>query len=72
MTLAKRIPIGSSDRRTLDLRVEAYNIWNHTQFSAIDSGARFDATGKQTNANFGAYSAARAPRILAFNLRFAF
>jgi len=32
--------------------------FNHTQFSGIDTTARFDAAGNQTNARFGQYTAA--------------
>jgi hypothetical protein len=71
-TIGKKIPVGLGERRMLDLRVEAYNAFNHTQFTGIDSGARFDQSGNQTNLNFGAYNAARAGRVLAFMLRFAF
>ena len=66
------MPIGLGERRTLDFRAEAYNAFNHTQFSGVDSGARFDASGNQTNANFGAFNAARPARVIAFSLRFGF
>jgi len=72
LTLGKKFPIGSSERRYVDFRAEAYNAFNHTQFSGIDSGARFDAAGNQTNANFGAFNGARNARIMAFSLRLAF
>jgi hypothetical protein len=72
MTFAKKIPLGLGENRALRLRGEFYNIWNHTHFSSYDTTARFDATGKQTNANFGAYNAARSPRIVSFAARFEF
>jgi hypothetical protein len=72
LSVQKQIPIGLGERRRLELRVEAYNAPNHTQFSAYDSSTRYDASGNQTNANFGAYSTARTPRILAFTLRLQF
>ena len=72
ISVDKKIPIGLGEGRELQLRVEGYNAWNHTQFSGYDTAARFDATGKQTNANFGAYNAARTPRIMAFTLRLRF
>jgi len=70
MTFAKRIPVGLGEGRLLRFRAEFYNIWNHTQFSSFDTTARFDAAGRQINANFGAYNAARSPRIVSFALRF--
>lgn len=36
----------------------------HTQFSAVDATARFDAQGRQVNDRFGEYTASRSPRIM--------
>jgi hypothetical protein len=73
MTFAKAIPLGLGEGRFLRLRGEFYNIWNHTQFSGINSGAIFNPnTGAQTNANFGAFSSARAPRQISLSLRLQF
>lgn len=71
MSLFKNFPLGSEARR-LQFRVEAYNAWNHTQFSAMDTSARFSPDGKQVNARFGAVTAARPPRQLQLSLRFLF
>ena len=60
------------EKVALQFRWEMFNAFNHTQFSGVDSGARFDAAGNQTNANFGAFNAARNARIMAFSLRLAF
>lgn len=70
-TLFKMIPLGK-ETRTLQLRWEVYNAFNHTQFLGVDNGARFDATGKQVNARFGQVISARAPRVMQVSLRFAF
>jgi hypothetical protein len=72
LSIEKKIPIGLGESRALQFRAEAYNVWNHTQFSGYDTAARFDATGKQVNANFGAYNAARRARIMTFSLRLQF
>jgi hypothetical protein len=53
-------------------RVEAYNVLNHTNFSGVDTSAKFDATGRQTNATFGQYNAAVFPRRLQLVLRLSF
>jgi len=54
-------------------RFEFYNAFNHTQFSALDTTARFDTlTGAQGNARFGEFTAARNPRQIQFALRFNF
>ena len=45
----------------LELRFEAYNAFNHTQFSSVDTTARFDAAGNQVNTRFGAFTAAGRP-----------
>jgi hypothetical protein len=49
-----------------------YNAFNHTQFSGLDTTARFDGTGKQVNTQFGQFTAARNPRIMQFALRLNF
>jgi hypothetical protein len=69
--ISKRIPLGS-EKRYLRFRTELFNAWNHTQFSSYYTAARFDATGKQVDPNFGAYSAARDPRIMQFSLKLVF
>jgi hypothetical protein len=73
LTLFKNFPIREAIR--LQFRWELYNAFNQTQFSAIDTGARFDprAPGSpQVNARFGEFTAARNPRIMQFALRFYF
>ncbi|PYR96678.1 MAG: hypothetical protein DMG16_27145 [Acidobacteria bacterium] len=62
MTLIKKIPLGES--RSMRLRVEAYNVFNHTQFNAINTAARFDGAGNQINPQFGQAIGARQPRVL--------
>jgi hypothetical protein len=49
-----------------------YNAFNHTQFSGVDLGARFDANGNQVNARFGEYNAARDSRRIQLGLKFLF
>lgn len=54
-------------------RCEMYNAFNHTQFSAFDTVARFDvATGAQVNQRLGEFTAARTPRIMQLALRLTF
>ena len=72
MTLSKRVGLGLGEGRYVEFRWETYNTFNHTQFSGYDTAARFDQAGRQLNANFGAYNAARNPRVMAFFLRLAF
>ena len=72
MTLMKNIPLGRDASRQLQLRLESYNIFNHAQFTSVDTNARFDASGQQVNADFGAYTAAGNPRRLQLGAKFSF
>ncbi|MCA1560729.1 MAG: hypothetical protein LC804_10840 [Acidobacteria bacterium] len=70
-TLFKRIPL-LSDSRYLQLRWDVYNLFNHTQFSGVDTTARFDPAGNQVNPTFGQINASRAPRIMQVSVRVVF
>ena len=70
ISLVKGIPI--RERVQMQLRVEMYNAFNHTQFSALNQTAQFNAAGAQTNAQFGQYTAAQNPRIMQWALRLRF
>jgi outer membrane receptor protein involved in Fe transport len=64
----KNIPLREPVR--LQFRTEFYNAFNHTQFSALDTTARFDtASGSQVNARFGEFTTARNPRQIQFAVR---
>ena len=54
------------------LRVESYNLLNHTQFTGVNTSATFNATGLQTNGTFGQYTAARNGRNLQMAIRLTF
>ena len=60
------------DQMRFQFRAEAYNAFNHTQFNALDTTARFDAQGKQINALLSSFTGARSARIMQFALRFYF
>ncbi len=60
----KRIPLGKTETRSLRIRVEAFNLLNHTQFNLINTAARFDGNGNQINSQFGQATSARQPRVL--------
>jgi Carboxypeptidase regulatory-like domain/TonB-dependent Receptor Plug Domain len=89
LALYKNIKMG--EKRSLQLRWEMYNIFNHTNFRDIDAAMAFGlvvanptpaqacsltnvctASFQQTNARFGAATAARAPRIMQASIRFEF
>jgi hypothetical protein len=67
----KNIPL-KSEQRYLTFRLEMYNALNHTQFSAIDTGAVFDPSGSQVNGQFGQVVAARFPRVIQLALKLTF
>ena len=69
--LTKNFPV-KSEKRYFSLRWEAYNAFNHTQFSSVNTAARFQPNGLQVNALFGTVVATRAPRVMQGSLRFTF
>jgi hypothetical protein len=70
MSLFKNMPF--SERWSAQLRVEAYNVFNHTQFTTVNNTATFNAAGQQTDGTFGQYTAAANPRQLQLALRIMF
>jgi hypothetical protein len=72
LAVFKNFPLGSNSKRRLQLRLEGYNVLNHTQFITIDNTARFDPSGAQVNTAFGKATAARNPRILVGSARVSF
>ncbi|MBS1787747.1 MAG: carboxypeptidase regulatory-like domain-containing protein [Acidobacteria bacterium] len=70
-SLFKNIPL-KSESRYLQFRWEMYNAFNHTQWSGIDTTARFDTSGNQVNARFGQVNAARSARVMQGSLRITF
>jgi hypothetical protein len=70
VALFKNIPLGET--RSLQLRWEVYNVFNHTNFRDIDAGLVFDVNGRQTNTRFGAPIAARTPRVMQAGIKFSF
>jgi hypothetical protein len=84
LSLSKSFPFGGT--RRLEIRLDAFNALNHTQFSGINTTANFaspgsttitnlpyDAAGNLVNRNgFGTVSGVRAPRNLQLMARFSF
>jgi hypothetical protein len=71
LALAKKFPV-VSEKRYFELRWEAYNAFNHTQYAGLNATARFDPAGNQTNTQFGQVTSTRAPRVMQGSLRFTF
>ena len=72
LTFLKRVPLGKSEHRYLQLRWEMYNAFNHTQYQGVDTGARFDPAGAQVNRRFGQVISTRLPRVMQAALHFYF
>jgi hypothetical protein len=60
------------ERWKFTFRAEAYNTFNHTQFSSVNTTITFNASGVNTNAQAGQVTAARNPRIMQLALRLQF
>jgi hypothetical protein len=71
MALAKNFPV-KSEKRYIEFRWEAYNAFNHTQYAGLNTAARFDINGNQTNTLFGTVTSTRTPRVMQGSLRFTF
>jgi hypothetical protein len=70
LAIFKNFPI--REPMKLEFRCEMYNAFNHTQFSAWNTTARFDPTGAQINTQLGWATAARNPRQIQFSVKFDF
>jgi hypothetical protein len=72
MTIDRKINLHSEKRR-LELKVEAFNVFNHVQFTGVNSSFTYSATTNQdTNANIGALTGERGARIMASEIRLVF
>ncbi|MEO7143279.1 MAG: hypothetical protein ABI165_07210, partial [Bryobacteraceae bacterium] len=72
ISLFKNFALGKSETRRLQLRFESYNTFNHTQYTGIDTGARFDQNNNQTNTNYGYFTGAALARRLVIGAKFYF
>ncbi|HZL57966.1 MAG TPA: hypothetical protein VFC21_12830, partial [Bryobacteraceae bacterium] len=58
------------ERVKMQVRGEFYNAFNHTQFSGVDTSAKFDLnTGAQTNSTFGQANGDRGGRVIQLAMR---
>ena len=70
LSLFKDFPVARNQK--MQFRWEIYNLFNATQFADVNTAAQFDATGKQTNANFGKVTSARNERRMQLSIRYIF
>lgn len=68
---AKGVPL-FSESRYLQFRWETFNTFNHTQFTGLNSTARFDTADKQIDSTFSQFTSAANPRIMQLSLRVVF
>ena len=72
ISLFKNFRLGSNEARRLQFRFETYNTFNHTQFTGIDTGAKFNQSNIQTNTNYGRFTTAALARRLVLGLKLYF
>jgi len=72
ISIFKVFPLGKESSRDLQFRFETYNTFNHAQFNAVDTAARFDTAGKQVNGRFGQYTNSSDGRRIQLGLKFRF
>ncbi|MBS1812144.1 MAG: TonB-dependent receptor [Acidobacteria bacterium] len=72
ISLFKTFNLSKDGNFRLQYRLEMYNAFNHTQFTGVDTTARFDANNNQVNALFGSYTAAANARRIVMGLKLNF
>ena len=74
VSLTKSIPIFGNEHHVLKIQVQAYNVFNHTEVSAVNSAIQFNpATGAVSNSSYvGTPGAAFPNRVLEFAARLVF
>ena len=71
MTLNKVFILGERGR-TLGINFQAYNVLNHTEFNTIGTTYTFNASGVNTNATTGQFTATQPNRQVVVTARFQF
>ena len=72
ISLFKNFRLGSNEARRLQFRLETYNTFNHTQYTSIDLGAKFNQANQQTNTNYGYFTGAALSRRVVLGLKLYF
>ncbi len=69
-SLDKRVPI--RERMALRLRVQAFNVFNHTEFNTIGTTYQWNAANVNLNTTTGQYTGTQPARQIALTARFEF
>jgi Carboxypeptidase regulatory-like domain len=72
ISLFKNFNLAREGKVRMQYRLEMYNAFNHTQFTGVDTTARFDANNNQVNALFGSYTTAANARRIVMGLKLNF
>ena len=59
------------ETRSLQFRAESFNLFNHTNFTAINTTVRFDNSGNPTG-GFGAVTSSGPGRVFSLGMKFIF
>ena len=70
LSIFKNFPMRGSQK--MQFRWEIYNLFDQLSFNDVDTSAIYDASGNQTDTNFGKVISARNERRMQFSLRFIF
>jgi hypothetical protein len=70
MSIFKNFRLGGA--RRIQIRWEAYNVFNQVNWQAINTTPQFNPAGEQVNQAFGQATQARDPRIMQGAIRFSF
>jgi hypothetical protein len=71
-TITKRVPLGHNESRSMRFQLQAFNVFNHTQFSGVNSSFTYNAASVNTNLSTGKYTAALNGRILSLAMHLYF
>ncbi len=72
ISLFKNFNLAREGKVRMQYRLEMYNAFNHTQFTGVDTTARFDVNNNQVNALFGSYTSAANSRRIVMGLKLNF
>jgi Carboxypeptidase regulatory-like domain len=72
IALFKTFQLGGSEVRRLQFRVESFNVFNHTQYTGIQTTGSFSTANVNSTANFGQFNAAAPSRRFQIGLKLYF